>query len=134
RFGDLTRTIVAGPSYLVDVVEMSTGETHVLELPWHVAGRPDIETSGRWADAELPDEFVNHVKRFQPDREEHDAIVATHIEQRARLTLHPLFDGVLLQADGPGLPGRNARVPFYVVRTTGRNARLVTIIEPQGVD
>jgi len=134
RFGDLTRTIVAGPRYLVDVVELSAAESHVTELPWHVAGRPDIETSGRWDDAELPDEFVNHVKRFQPDRGERDAIVVTHIEQRARLTLHLVFDGELLQAEGPGLPGRNERVPFYVVRVKGRNARLVTILEPHGGD
>src|SRR5438552_3668822 len=91
RFGGLTRTLVAGTRYLVDVVEMSAGEAHVLELPWHVAGRPDVETPGRWDDAELPDEFVTRVKRFQPDRR--DAIVVTHIAGQARLTLHLVFDG-----------------------------------------
>src|SRR3989442_10481182 len=101
RIGDLMRNIVAGARYLVDVFEMSAGETHVLELPWHVAGRPDIETSGRWDDAELPDEFVNHVKRFQPNRggggEKRDAIIFAHIEKSARITLHLLFDGCVLE-------------------------------------
>jgi hypothetical protein len=134
RFGNLTRIIVAGPRYLIDVLEMNAppDEPHVLELPWHVAGRPDIETTGRWEDAELADEFVMRVKRFRPDRAE--AIVATHIEQRAQLTLHMLFDGALLQAEGPGLPGHHDRVPFYVMQAEGPNARFVTVLEPHAGD
>ena len=35
---EFTRTVVAGSAYLLDVVELSPTEEHLLELPWHPAG------------------------------------------------------------------------------------------------
>ncbi|MGH7606717.1 MAG: heparinase II/III domain-containing protein, partial [Gemmatimonadales bacterium] len=49
RYGSLARTVVVGPSYIVDVVELTGREEHVLELPWHFAGRRgDVERGGQW--------------------------------------------------------------------------------------
>ena len=47
----------------------------------------------------------------------------------AVLSLHLRFDGELLRATGLGRPGAAARAPFYVVRTKGRAARVVAVVE-----
>ena len=54
-YGSLARTVVAGPNYLVDVVELSSAEDHTLELPWHVNGRVEVHPTGTWEAAELAD-------------------------------------------------------------------------------
>jgi hypothetical protein len=131
RFDGLTRTIAAGPAYLVDVLVFGGTEEHIVQLPWHVAGRGDVETKGRWVEDALlsPNEFVTRVQRFVPD--EPGVVVLAHVE-RARLTAHLVFDGQLLQMEGPGLPGggERERAAFYVVRARGRNARMITVLEP----
>jgi hypothetical protein len=83
---------------------------------------------------ELADEFVTRVQRFVPDAA--GSIVVTHIQDRARLTLHLVFDGggALLEMEGPGLAGRHERRPFYVIRARGRNVRVVTVLEPASGD
>jgi hypothetical protein len=127
RFNDLTRTVATGPAYLVDVMLLAGREDHLLELPWHVAGRGAVETRGRWVDDELPDEFVTRVQRFVPNAP--GPILLSHLEERAHLTAHLTFDGALLEMEGPGLPGDPARAKFYVVRAAGRNPRLITVVE-----
>lgn len=128
RFETLNRIVTAGPAYIVDVTDLSARDDHLLELPWHIAGRGSVETPGRWVSDELADEFVTRVQRFVPDAT--GPIVVTHLQGGTRLTLHVLFDGALLEMDGPGLPGHHDRVPFYVVRARGRNVRVVTVLEP----
>jgi hypothetical protein len=128
RYGDLARTVVSGPAYLVDVVELAGREDHTVELPWHFAGRGDVGTSGRWEAGDLADEFVTRVERFVPDRP--GPLVLEHTAHRARLTAHCFFDGELLRAQGPGLPGSGTPDTFYVVRGRGRNLRFVTVLEP----
>jgi hypothetical protein len=128
RYGGLTRTVVSGPIYLVDVVELAGREDHTVEVPWHFAGRGDARTPGRWIDATLEDEFVSRAERFVPD-----AVGPTVFQLTAdgrTLAAHLLFDGELLRAEGPGLPGTGTRAPFYLARGRGRNLRFVTVLEP----
>ena len=132
RFDDLHRTIATGPAYVVDIVEFTGREEHLVELPWHIAGRGAIGTKGRWVADELADEFVTRVQRFIPD--ERGPIVLTHGMERAALTMHLLTDGELLEVEGPGLPLRGDRAPFYVVRVRGRNTRIVAVLEPHQGD
>ena len=47
-YGGFTRTLVAGPRYLLDIVEFSADEEHLVELPWHPAGSIEVVTSGHW--------------------------------------------------------------------------------------
>src|SRR5207245_4893797 len=42
------------------------------------------------------------------------------------------FDGEVVRAEGPGRPGDEKRQTFYVTRTAGRSARLVTVLESVG--
>ena len=128
RFEMLNRIVAAGPAYVVDVTDLTARDDRLLELPWHLAGRGSVETKGRWVGDELPDEFVTRVQRFEPDAP--GPILVTHRQDGARLTLHLVFDGALLELEGPGLPGHPDRIPFYVVRARGRNVRIVTVLEP----
>ena len=128
RFNELIRMVVTGPAYIVDVTMLSGREDHLLELPWHIAGRGAVETKGRWVNDELPDEFVTRVQRFVPDAP--GPVVLSHAQQHAQLTAHLVFDGALLEMEGPGLPGERERATFYIVRARGRNARIITVLEP----
>jgi heparinase II/III-like protein/cellulose/xylan binding protein with CBM9 domain len=128
RYGGLTRTVVSGPAYLVDIVELTGREEHSLEVPWHFASRGDPRTPGRWVDATLEDEFVSRVERFVPDGE--GPIVFQLTTESRELTAHLAFDGELLRAEGPGVPGTGTRAPFCVARGRGRNLRFVTVLEP----
>ena len=129
RFGEITRTVVAGPAYLLDVVELASRTEHVLELPWHFHGTGDV-ARGTWTSGELADEFVSRVERLVPD-----GAVPVVLELAAGpRTLRALlsFDGELVRADAPGRPGDGERETCYVVRATGRSARFVTVLEPVG--
>ena len=127
RYGAVTRTLVAGPVYVLDVVELASREEHLLELPWHFQGRSDVATPGRWEDAQLINEFVSRAERFVPPP---GAPVAVQVTADSRqLTALVLFEGELLRAEGPGLPGSGTRAPFYLLRARGRNLRLVTVLE-----
>ena len=63
RFGDLTRTLVAG-TYLLDVVELNGVEERTLELPWHPDGRVEVVTPGGWVADRLDGPFVEQAERF----------------------------------------------------------------------
>ena len=127
RFENLVRMVTSGLHYVVDVTILAGRDDALLELPWHIAGRGSVATSGRWVDDELPDEFVTRVQRFVPDAP--GSIVLTHVHQHAQLTLHLQFDGELLQAEGPGLPEQPDRATFYLARARGRNVRIITVLE-----
>ncbi|HEV8399721.1 MAG TPA: heparinase II/III family protein, partial [Gemmatimonadales bacterium] len=128
RLGGLARTVVQGPAYVVDVLELTGREEHAVELPWHFAGRGDIRTPGRWTDATFADPFVTRPERFVPHAE--GPIVVALTADGRQLTAHLLFEGELLRVEGPGLPASGKVAPFYLVRGEGRNLRFVTILEP----
>jgi len=129
RTGDVTRTAVTGPAYVLDVVEVYGRDERVLELPWHFRGATAVVPEGRWEPGQLRGEFVTDVQRFVPG----DVNAPLTLETAAdglRLTAH-LPSGVeLLRATAPGLPGTGERAPFYVLRARGLNLRVVTALEP----
>src|SRR3989442_239689 len=65
RYGDVTRTVVSGRAYVLDVVELASRGDHLIELPWHFRGTGD-GGRGTWTSGELADEFVSRVERFVP--------------------------------------------------------------------
>ena len=130
KVDNVSRIVTAGPAYIVDVTDLTAREDHLLELPWHIAGRGSVETPGRWESEPFADEFVTRAQRFVPNDPTGIAIVLNHTQDGKQVRLHLVFDGALLEMEGPGLPGRHERVPFYVVRARGRNVRIVTVLEP----
>ena len=67
RFGDLTRTLVAGPAYLLDMVDLSCGRRSAARAAAAPERAGEVTVPGHWVPAELPDEFVADAKRFVPD-------------------------------------------------------------------
>ena len=55
---DFTRTLVAGPRYLLDILEFSAPEEHLVELPWHPHGDAQVVSPGRWEPEGGAGEFV----------------------------------------------------------------------------
>ena len=133
RYGELERTVVSGPAYVLDVVELGSRTDHLLELPWHFAGSGQV-AGGTWAAGELVDEFVSRVERFVSDRA--GPVALELAESGRRLQAFLLFDGELLRAEGPGRPGTGgeggSRATFYLVRATGRGTRFIAVLEPLG--
>jgi len=129
RYGDLTRSVISGPAYVLDVVELGSRSDHLLELPWHFAGTGD-GGRGTWLAGELVDEFVSRVERFAPDGP--GPVVLEFAEGPKRLKAFLHFDGELVRAEGPGRPRAKERATFYVTRATGRGTRFVAVLEPLG--
>jgi hypothetical protein len=129
-YGSLSRTLVSGPGYLLDLLDLSAEEEHLLELPWHLDGTVEVLTPGGWTSDRLAGELVSSPERFTGNTG--DALVLRASGPgTAALTLHLyLGGGELLRAVGPGRPGQAERQTFYLVRTQGRNARLVAVLEP----
>src|SRR2546422_11108760 len=101
----------------------------LIELPWHFQGTGD-GGRGTWTSGELADEFVSRVERFVPASS--GSVVLELAEGSRVLKVFLLFDGELLRAEGPGLPGSGTRTMFYLARARGRSARFVTVLEPVG--
>jgi hypothetical protein len=125
RYGDLIRTLVAGP-YLLDVVEVEGAEARTLEVPWHPQGIIEVLAEGGWTEDRLDDPFVEHVERFT-GRTDAGVLLRARSEDGATLTLCLRFDGELLRASVPARPDRPGRATCYLVRT--RAPRVVAALE-----
>jgi hypothetical protein len=122
----LVRTVVSGPGHLVDVLESSSEEPRLVELPWHFPSSVEVAIAGRWEPAELADpagDFVRGAERFVPADPVTPIVLAAD-----GLSATLAFDGELLRARAPGEPGREAERPFYVCRARGAYVRMVAVI------
>ena len=127
RYGEITRTVVSGPGYLLDVVDLASRSEHVLELPWHFHETGGVDR-GTWRTGVLADEFVSRVEQLVPD---HTGPLRLELPAGPRaLRAFLSFAGELVRGESPGRPGHGERETFYVVRATGRSARVVTLLEP----
>jgi hypothetical protein len=132
RFGELQRSIVSGPDYLLDVLELDSRDEHLVELPWHFSGDVTITTPGRWIPGALPDEFVTAAEQFSADGDV--GAVAEIAAGARRLRVHFPPGAVLLRGSAPGRPSAAAvqAEPFYCLRGRGRGVRFVTLLESTG--
>jgi Heparinase II/III-like protein len=129
RFEDVTRTVVSGPQYVLDIVELFAADHHVLELPLHLSGQAAIQGPGSWIASDvLSEEFVGQVERFVPGAEL-PPVLRSSGNEGATLSVHLLFEGQLLRARAPGPPSTPGEVPFYLLRGEGRSVRMVSVLE-----
>jgi hypothetical protein len=130
RFGDLSRTLVVGPHYLLDLVDLTGTDERLVELPWHFSGRVEVGSAGRWEAADLPAEFVQAAERFVPVAGAAENLLLRVHGAKAILGVHLSFPGELWRALAPGVPGTPDLVPFYLARAQGKSVRLVSVLEP----
>jgi heparinase II/III-like protein len=131
-FQDMTRTLVSGPRYLLDLVELGSADEHTLELPWHLSGRVELRSAHQnWAPAELRDDFV---KEAELVRVSSDTPVLLHARGNngAALKATIIFDGELVRGTAPGAPGLAEPARFYLARVRGTRPRIITVLEPAG--
>jgi hypothetical protein len=123
-WGPVIRTVVAGPSYILDVVQASSQEKRTVELPWHLEGfnRPGLSLEP--ADLDLG-EFAHDVATVAPG--ENGQWRVTSARDEAQVTLTLAGTGQLHVAEGPGLPGEDEQA-FLLRRDHGVDVRFVTVI------
>ena len=132
RFGEVTRTVVCGPAYVLDLVELTGHEDRLLEVPWHFAGGGDVTSPGRWHPGELAGELVSRAEEFEPADAGRPLAARATAAGRA-LGVHFLGGPRLVRAEGPGAPGAG-RTTFLVSRVRARNARLLTVLVAEPAD
>jgi hypothetical protein len=110
--GSVTRTVVAGPDILADLIETAAG-TGTVELPIHLQGTMSIVTPGTWQLADLGDASLAP-ERFVPAAP--GPVVVDSEQGGKRVRLHLFGAAELYRATGPGLPGTNEPQPFLIRR------------------
>ncbi|MBX3146177.1 MAG: heparinase II/III family protein [Gemmatimonadales bacterium] len=128
EYRSLRRTVVSGPDWILDLVDLTGSDERDLWLPWHLGGDTRVETSGQWESVDWQHEFVRNPERFVVAHGT-DTVVAASQGGRT-LRLH-LIGGEVVRATAPGLPGQAERV-FYLVRGRGASTRLAALVDLSG--
>lgn len=129
RFGEWTRTLIAGPEYLLDLVEFSAETDRTAELAWHLQGEVGLLSQGRWEPADWNEPFIADPTRFV------ESPGPATLESRsgdARLMLQ--VDGAteLMRATCPGLPNSVRAGQLYLLQGRGRYVRFSSLLVPGG--
>ncbi len=130
EWGDITRTVVTSPGYVLDVVQLASSEERTLELPWHLAGDTRVLTAGRWEGEEAPGEFTHDGARFVPDGA--GPLVVRAIHEGAEIDLILPAGTELRRAVAPGVPGA-PEAPFHLVSASGKGLVLAAVLAPAGM-
>ena len=124
-WGPVTRTVVAGPEYVVDLLELNGESERVLELPWHLDGA-EVGTPGAWVPDAIASSFVSDAERFVPASAESIAVEARQGGHVFTLLLAPGAD--LLRVKAPPVPGGRNRRTFLLERKQASGAQLVAVM------
>ena len=129
RAGPLRRTLVFGPSHLLDILELQGDEPRHLELPWHWQGEFSLTTPGRWEPTVLEHDFVSAAERFVPEADSSTlALTATDGAHAIRAFL-AAPEAELVRALAPGLPVAPDPRAFLVIRTLSDKTRWVSVLD-----
>jgi hypothetical protein len=126
RYENLGRTVVCGPHYILDVVEYTGTDEHLLELPWHFAGTSVPSLGATWSSGALAGELLSGVEELE--RVSDEPLVIESREGGATLRAMFAFDGSMVRASAPGTPPRGDMTEFFVLRSTGAEIRMVTLL------
>jgi hypothetical protein len=127
KAGDVTRTIIAGPDHLVDIVELASAGSAQLELPWHLNGEVSVSRSGRWEPVQFEGPAVSRAEKLVPEGPG-PIVLSVRSPGGQVLQVHLPGEGELLRAWAPGLPDEEGERVFYLQRVVGP-ARLVAVLD-----
>ncbi|HSE66233.1 MAG TPA: heparinase II/III family protein, partial [Gemmatimonadales bacterium] len=130
RFGGVTRTLVSGSGYLVDVVELDGEVSRTLELPWHPRGESELKTPGRWEPGKWDEEFISRSESLAAQGDQPILLRSRCGDQT--LDLYLQGGAELLKASCPALPGKTEEAWVYLEKQRGRYARLISLVVPGG--
>lgn len=126
-----TRTVVVGPKYILDVLELDAAGNHRTELPWHLRGDVTVTTPGSWDEKAFDEGVVTKAEHFAPGVRDPIGIEAR--SGSSSLALRMATDGALFRLTAPGAPGTQRPSSFFLVRRDGDGARFVTVISREPV-
>jgi hypothetical protein len=130
RFGGITRTLVSGSGYLVDVVEMAGEVSRTLELPWHPRGESELMTQGGWEPGKWNEEFIADSASLAAEGDQPIALRSQFNDQILDLYLQGSAE--FLKARCPALPGKTEEAWVYLEKQQGRYTRLISLVVPGG--
>ncbi|HEU5154437.1 MAG TPA: heparinase II/III family protein, partial [Gemmatimonadales bacterium] len=130
RFGGVTRTLVSGSGYLVDVVELDGEMSRTLELPWHPRGESELKTPGRWEPGKWDEEFISKSESLATQGDQPMVLRSRFSDQTLDLYLQGSAE--LFKARCPALPGKAEEAWVYLEKQGGRYARLISLVVPGG--
>jgi hypothetical protein len=126
RFEPVTRSLISGPRYVLDIVELGSDLERRLELPWHLSGQVELRAQGGWEPVALPSEFVTAAERTVVGRDaEVDA--TSRAGDGKTLVLSSRGAAEIVSAVAPGPPG-SGPAPFLLFGAEGRTARFVSAL------
>jgi hypothetical protein len=128
RAGEVSRTLIAGPDHLLDIVEVEARASRLLELPWHLFGDTSVVTSGHWEAVPFGYDQVSSMERFIPSG---PGLISLQggAPGGSRIAVHLLGPAELYRAAGPGLPNERTPRVFYLQRLTAPTGRLVAVLD-----
>ena len=129
RAGPLRRTLVLGPTHLLDVMELTAAEPRRLELPWHWQGDLVIDTPGRWEPTVVEYPFVSAAERFIPEGDAASLALRATAHDKAIRVLIQAPRAELVRATAPGLPIAPEPRPFLLLRAESDNLRWVSLLD-----
>jgi len=131
RADAFSRTVVTGPRYVLDIVELDAAGKHWTELPWHFTGETAVTTPGNWETVPSTAPFVSGAERFVPGVR--GPITLEAVSGDARLAVRMGIDGELMRASAPGAPGTTRPASFFIACRDGVGARFVSILSREPV-
>jgi heparinase II/III-like protein len=131
RAGEVRRTIVLGPTQLLDMLEVEAAAGRGTELPWHFQGELGLESAGRWEPLSPLWPFVSDAERFIPAQPEGSLRLTLQAAAQAR-SVRAFFlapEAEFLRLVAPGPPNDPAPRPFLSQRAQSGGVRWVTLLD-----
>jgi hypothetical protein len=130
RAGEARRTLILGPTQLLDLLELESTENRSVELPWHFQGELGLESAGRWEPIELERQFLSAAERFLPDQEGPLRLTVSDGKTGRSLRAWLLApEAELVRAIAPGPPNDPKPRPFLLQRAKATGIRWLGVLD-----
>ena len=126
RYGDMLRTVISGPAYVLDILEYGGPDRRVVELPYHFEGTMAFPSTLTWRPGALAGDHVTGVEECDC-RADEPVVIEARVGERKLIAVFA-FDGMMIRAAAPGRPPSGDTAEFVVIRADGSEVRFVTLL------